>query len=311
MNKLLFLSFIFQQFLSISAFSQPRFLTLDSTQIWINTLNIEGRKAGEPLVVFESGHGTPMGNWDRVIADSANLGPMFTYDRPGVGKSEPIEEIPTLKNVADRLLRILDTLDLAPPYVLVGHSLGGVLVRGFAVYYPEKLAGLVIIDPGDFTETQANKREYYEVLGWDDQRIDQEFARLDQLAKQRDKTLPPALVRERQLLRDLRATDFLEITAHPLPNIPVHILTGGRFDVPPERRAKDYDQEVLFHSKMRHRVARWTEVIQSVDKGMMLYSAAAGHLVHWDAPELAITSIKIVLQEHAKQVAEKVKSPEK
>jgi pimeloyl-ACP methyl ester carboxylesterase len=63
----------------------------------------------------------------------------------------------TIKNVADRLIKILEQLDLEPPYLLVGHSLGGVYVRGFAVYYPEMLAGLVIVDPGDFTETQQNK----------------------------------------------------------------------------------------------------------------------------------------------------------
>ncbi|HAA18575.1 MAG TPA: alpha/beta hydrolase, partial [Cytophagales bacterium] len=63
--------------------------------------------------------------------------------------------------VADRLVRILEYLEVEPPYLLVGHSLGGVYVRGFAVYYPEKLAGLVIVDPGDFTETLENRREYY------------------------------------------------------------------------------------------------------------------------------------------------------
>lgn len=289
------LTFSILLFLSLHGFAQQRFITIDESEVWINTIGIENRETGQPVIVFESGHGTPMGNWDRVLADSASLGPMVTYDRPGVGQSEPIDEMPTIKNVADRLVKILEHLGLEPPYLLVGHSLGGVYVRGFAVYYPEMLAGLVIIDPADFTETQQNKREYYRALGWSEQRIDQEPVDLLKKNEQRDEGLPVALQKERQVLRDLRQNDFKEISESMLPNIPVHILTGGRFDMPKHMRSKEYDSEVLFRSKMKHRVARWTDVIQTVDKGMIMYSADAGHFVHWDDPELAISSIKIAL----------------
>ncbi|NET35427.1 MAG: alpha/beta hydrolase, partial [Cyanothece sp. SIO1E1] len=236
------------------------------------------------------------------IADSITLGPIITYDRPGVGQSEPVDEIPTIKNVADRLVRILEYLDLEPPYLLIGHSLGGVYVRGFAVYYPEMLAGLVIIDPGDFTETRQNKRDYYKVLGWNEQRIDQELANLLDEDKQRDESISPALQRERLVLRELRQTDFKEVSESPLPNIPVHILVGGRFDMPEHMRSKEYDSEALFRSKMKIRVARWTDVIQAVDHGMIMYSGDAGHFVHWDDPELAISSIKIALHDYAKMI---------
>lgn len=293
------LTLLFFLALIIQAYSQERFIDLDGSKIWINTIGIEDRKEGEPVIVFESGHGTPMGNWDRVLADSSSLGPMVTYDRPGVGESEAISEMPTIKNVADRLIKILNYLELEPPYLLVGHSLGGVYVRGFAVYYPELLAGLVIIDPGDFTETQQNKREYYEVLGWDDQRIDQELEDLADKDKRREEELPAALQRERQVLRDLRENDFKEIRDRKIPNIPVHILAGGRFDMPEEMRSKEYDNEALFRSKTKIRVARWTDVIQTVERGMMMYSADAGHFVHWDDPELAIASIKIALKDYA------------
>ncbi|MEL7122318.1 MAG: alpha/beta hydrolase [Bacteroidota bacterium] len=285
-------------FLSLQSLAQKRFITINESKIWINTIGIEERKEGQPVIVFESGFGTPMDNWERVLADSTNLGPIITYDRPGIGKSEPVEEIPNIKKVADRLIKILDHLELEPPYVLVGHSLGGVLVRGFAVHYPEKLAGLVIVDPGDFTETQINKREYYQVLNWDDKRIDQEIADIDQKFKKRREGMPPALQRESKILQHLRKTDFKEIMESPLPNIPVHILVGGRFDMPQSMRSDEYDSEALFRSKMRIRVSRWTDVIQSVDRGMLLYSGDAGHFVHWDDPELAISSIKLVLKDY-------------
>jgi pimeloyl-ACP methyl ester carboxylesterase len=279
--------------------SQKRFISIDGTKVWINTIGTEEREENQPVVVFESGHGTPMDNWDSILEGTAKLAPILTYDRPGVGASEPDDEMPTVKNVADKLVKILDNLELPPPYLLVGHSLGGAYVRGFAVYYPEKLAGLVIIDPADFTETQENKRDYYDILGWDNSRINQELSEISQKWEQRDKNLPLSLREERQVLKDLRSSDFREITETPLPNIPVHMLTGGRFDMPQHLRSVDFDNEVLFRSKMEHRVARWTKVIQSVERGMLFYSGDAGHFVHIDDPELVVASIKIALNDYA------------
>lgn len=285
-----------------TAIAQPRLISLDGVKISVNVIGIENRKAGEPVLVFENGAGTPMGNWDKIIADSLTLGPMITYDRPGIGASEAIDEMPTLKKVADRLLRLLDHLDIEPPFVLVGHSLGGVYVRGFAVYYPEMLAGLVIVDPGDFTETYENKRPYYEDLGWEKDSIDHWISmEFDTRAARRIKA-PRSIRREGEMLDRLRVHDFEEIRSTPLPNIPVHIVVGGRFDMPEDRR-KSYS-EALFRSKIKHRVARWTDVIQSVERGMLLYSGDAGHFVQWDDPELVLASIKLVLKDYYEMLAD-------
>ena len=79
----------------MSGSAQQRFISIEDTQIWINTLGIEDRATGQPVIVFESGHGTPMGNWDKVIARSEALGPIVTYARPGVGQSESVDQMPT------------------------------------------------------------------------------------------------------------------------------------------------------------------------------------------------------------------------
>jgi len=286
-------------------YAQQRFVTLDSSKIWINTKGLENLKAGQPVVIFESGLGTPMDNWDRVIDSVASFAPLLTYDRPGIGKSEPIVEMPTIKNVADRLVLLLNHLAIKPPYVLVGHSLGGLYVRGFAIHYPELLAGLVIIDPADFTENHTNRRDYYDVLNWEEAKVDsliQSF--IDQLEKGRQKA-PASIQREGEVLADIRAKEFKEIMESKLPNIPVHMITGGRFDMPKKYRSQEYDDEMLFRSKMKHRLWRWTEVVQSVDKGMLLYSGDAGHFVHWDDPDLVISSIDIVLKDYAMMNMEK------
>ncbi|MDW3193726.1 MAG: alpha/beta hydrolase [Cytophagales bacterium] len=285
-----------------SSLAQPQFVQVDGVKIRVNTIGIEERKTGEPLLIFESGAGTPMGNWDKIIADSLNLGAILAYDRPGIGESEAVDEIPTPVNVANRLVRLLHYLKLEPPYILVGHSLGGIYVRGFAVYYPHKLAGLVIVDPGDFTETQLNKRDYYEVLDWNDDQIDQHIQMEIENRATRRVNAPPAIQREGQALEAMRLKNFDAIQSTPLPNIPVHIIVGGKFGKPVEKQSKEYDEERYFRSKLKHRVSRWTDVIQSVERGMLLYSGDAGHFVQWEDPELVITSIKLVLKDYADMV---------
>ena len=292
---------IFGLFFSTNIFSQKRFITVDGTKIWINTIGTENRREGQPVIVFESGYGTPMGHWDRVLDGVSQLAPLVTYDRPGIGESEPDNEMPTIKNVADKLIKILNQLHLEPPYVLVGHSLGGAYVRGFAAYYPEMLAGLVIIDPADFTETQQNKRLVYRDLGFSETEIDSLFARWERanIENRKTSTAPLSVQEEGEVLEEMRKTDFKEINDSELPNIPVHILTGGRYDTPPRFRSTEFNDSLEFRLKMKYRVERWTDVIQSVDKGMLFYSGDAGHFVHWDDPELLICSIRIVLQDYA------------
>jgi pimeloyl-ACP methyl ester carboxylesterase len=284
----------------VTSYSQKRFITIDGTKICVNTLGIENRKSGQPVVVFESGLGTPMDNWDRVLNGVLALAPLVTYDRPGIGESEPDNKTPTIKNVSDKLIKILNTLSIAPPYILVGHSLGGAYVRGFAAYYPELLAGLIIIDPADFTETKLNKRKPYLDIGLTDNQIDTLFKKWEnEKAENKNKPLdkPKSIREEEDVLSQLRESDFNEIINSKLPNIPVNIITGGRYDTPSAFRIKDLNDSLLFRAKLKNRMERWTNVIQTVDKGMLFYSGDAGHFVQWDDPELIIFSIKNVLQD--------------
>jgi pimeloyl-ACP methyl ester carboxylesterase len=263
-------------------------------------MGLDQRQKDQPVIVFQSGMGTPMGNWDPILESVSKISPLITYDRPGIGESEPNEVMPTIKNVSDFMIKILQYLKIDPPYLLVGHSLGGVYVRGFANYYPELLAGLVIIDPGDFTETQENKRHYFTDIGFNESTIDSLFKKFDKesVENKNKSTAPRSIQNEGTVLEDLRKTDFKEINNVLLPNIPVHIIAGGRYDTPVRLRRTEYNDSLLFRSKMKHRSSRWIDVIQSVEKGMFFYSSEAGHFVHRDDPELVISSIKIALDDY-------------
>lgn len=68
-----------------------------------------GKKVNQ-LSFFQSGHGTPMGNWDKVLEEVSELAPLDYLCRPGFGESEPDGEMPTIKNVSDNLVQILNLI---------------------------------------------------------------------------------------------------------------------------------------------------------------------------------------------------------
>ncbi|MGA0556914.1 alpha/beta fold hydrolase [Larkinella sp. VNQ87] len=292
MNKLLLLV-VFAGFFS-KAYPQVRKITIDGTQIAVQTAGLETRKEGEPVVVFESGFGTPMGHWDTILEAVSKLAPVVAYDRAGIGDSQPDQEMPTIKNVADKLRKVVQALQVKPPYVLVGHSLGGAYVRGFAVYYPQELAGLVIIDPADFTETYEHIGQYMLEVGMSRAHVDSALAQRRSEPFRPDPKMPTSLQEELQVLFDLRRSEFAEFKDKPLPNIPVSFITSGRYDLFPNAKPID---EALFHAKTKFRVARWMKFIDPLPKGRFFYSANAGHFVHRDDPGLVISSIELVLKD--------------
>jgi pimeloyl-ACP methyl ester carboxylesterase len=117
-------------------------------------IDIGGRKlharvtgTGAPVVVFESGISASSVNWIPIQPQVSTFAATCCYDRAGLGWSDsPTGTFDADRMVAD-LAALLDRLNLPAPYVLVGHSYGGLLVRLFAERYPGKVAALVLIDP--------------------------------------------------------------------------------------------------------------------------------------------------------------------
>jgi hypothetical protein len=102
---------------------------------------------------------------------------------------------------------------------------------------------------------------------------------------------------EGQVLTELRRTDFAEVSALPLPNVPIYFFVGGKFEVPVDRRSKDFDQESFFHIKNSSNMERWKKLIYSSNKGgALIYLTNAGHYIHRDDPKSVIGNIKILTE---------------
>ena len=100
-----------------------------------------------PPVIFESGISATCLNWTRVRSEAALFVRACAYDRAWLGWSDPASSARTTWNLIEELHALLNTAQLPAPYILVGHSFGGMLVRAYAAKYPDLVAGLVLVDP--------------------------------------------------------------------------------------------------------------------------------------------------------------------
>lgn len=107
-------------------------------------VHIEGK--GTPTVVFESGAGGIGLHWELVRPAIAKMTRVVTYDRAGLGWSDPSPKPRRADVMAEELHALLKNANIEDPLILVGHSLGGVVARQFAAKYPNEVAGLVMVD---------------------------------------------------------------------------------------------------------------------------------------------------------------------
>ena len=107
---------------------------------------MESGRGVSPSVIFESGIGATSQNWAKIQESVSEFAHTVSYDRLGLGWSTPAvsERIPS--KVVEELRAMLQAAGITPPYLLVGHSFGGLVVRYFAAEYPDEVVGAVLVD---------------------------------------------------------------------------------------------------------------------------------------------------------------------
>lgn len=110
------------------------------------TMHIHCLGSGSPTVVMEAGNNDFSVQWYLLEPQIAEFTRVCVYDRAGLGWSDPSPRPRTIQVMIDELHTLLKNANVPGPYVLVGHSFGGIILRAFARAYPAQAIGIVLVD---------------------------------------------------------------------------------------------------------------------------------------------------------------------
>lgn len=129
-------------------------------------------QAGSPTVILEALSGGMSPYWIWVQSEVEKTTRVCSYDRPGRAWSDPAPAPPTLDGTVQNLHTLLQSAGEPGPYLLVGHSIGGLFVRAYADRYPQEVSGMVLLDASHpqqferYPEMLKANREYGQMLAW-------------------------------------------------------------------------------------------------------------------------------------------------
>jgi pimeloyl-ACP methyl ester carboxylesterase len=218
---------------------------------------------GAATVVFESGLGEDWTHWDEVASEVARHTRIFAYSRPGTGASGPVTTSRDPKTIVEELRALLASQGYAPPYLVVGHSMGGAYMELFAKSHPEEVIGAVLVDP--------RHRDFLATC---------EAAQLDNcgISESMLETQSAATIAEYHAFT--AASDEMR-AAGPFGSYPVRVLTATNH---PWSAA----QESLWESMLASLAA------EAVD-GQQIIVQGAGHHIQLDRPDVVVNTILAIL----------------
>jgi len=229
--------------------------------------------SGSPTVVLVSGLGITQDNWDSVVPALACRTTVVTYDRPGVARSE-LGGLPAdgLRSAEDLHL-LLEKLGVPKPYILVGHSYGGMVARLYASRFPRDIAGLVLEE----TQHEDNLIKMRKVLEGKD------LEAFDQVLGNRLRT-PEKPVTE---------ADYTNLTrdelrkSRPLPHVPLVVMAvAGR-----AKAMQDLFSEPAIAKLDALDIALNMLLADLIPGGRLIMVEGTGHLIHVDKPTLLIAPV--------------------
>jgi pimeloyl-ACP methyl ester carboxylesterase len=231
-----------------------------------------------PALVFEAGLGDDISDWDSVLVRAAAIAPVVAYARAGLGGSDPVAGPHSASQAVRDLHDLLAQLHIAPPYVLVGSSYGGLLVRLYTSMYPGEVAGLVLVD--GVHEEQVRR------WGILDSAYPAEFKRFfDSVLAV---TAPGAGAEETRETMRIQAAGTVE-GLRPLPDIPIAVLTSMKVAA----NAAYVNGTVRGHEAWRAMHDEWARRSRNA---IHVVTATAGHHIQDDEPKLVLDAIRFVVE---------------
>jgi pimeloyl-ACP methyl ester carboxylesterase len=227
---------------------------------------------GNPVVVFVSGLGPTMDDFFEIQNKISKTTQTFCYDRAGVGKSEPFNNDRSLENISSELKELLEKVEISKPFILVGHSRGGLIARFFANKYPDKICGLILIDPA-LPEHRSMKRS---------QRTDKEKVEFDAFYNSfcTDSIKYSATIRS-----EFNAADSASISGKNFPsNIPITILASNKIT-----------KDKYSKADTKIKVDLLNAYLKTAPQIKLILTNKSGHFIHEDEPKLVVKEILLMI----------------
>ncbi|GAB2483171.1 alpha/beta fold hydrolase [Algoriphagus taiwanensis] len=265
-------------------------VAIDGKDIFYHLAGIENRKFGQPLVILESNHASSFDTWYKVIDNLENV-PILAYDRAGIGQSDPFDESPTPENRTRQLRNLLEKLNLEPPYILVGHGWGSMLIKDFAMTYPESVEGMIYLDPVDESSSFEKMITIFNQAGWDGEKIAKEFF---EVRKERFQQAPAGIKAEAQVMYEFALGEKSNPKLYDFPEIPSAILLGGKhvgYMENPFEPTLTVDYQQVVNLLQRDRISNFTDLILNRQDSEMILLSNYMHYFHLQEPEKISASI--------------------
>lgn len=278
-----------------------QFVEIDGYKYHVKVAGQEHIEKGIPVVVLESGFGSPLMTWDTIFNDIAKIAPILVYERPGVGQSEWNQMEYSPINIVQILRKILTKLELPPPYILAGHSWGGVLIRTYAGHFPDEVKALAYIESTDFTVTDSYSYKIALELGVDSLAIKKY---IDEVFEFMLKSIPDNLLGckvELKFIINTFTSNFEDVDLGSIPKIPIVVFVGTKYseqdsipgiENPIEKAGKSKES---FKLSQKHRIESYSKWLYESPEGYLIVSSKADHYFHLSEPKLVIEMIKRLL----------------
>jgi pimeloyl-ACP methyl ester carboxylesterase len=287
-------------------------------------LNLYCSGEGSPAVIFDTGNGGPRYAWSGIQPDIAKLTRACWFDRAGEGWSDTGPFPRTSMTMSSDLHELLHRAGVPAPYVLVGHSLGGMNARVYNGMYPTDVAGAVLVDAahGDeatrapaFMLGHSAARKWWHPI-W----IAGQTARITGVLRlMLPATRLPADTTKRtrgMIVRALRnqpasvATTEFNATepesyaeaerATDFGDRPLIVLTRGKINLPPHPSSEDREAaayELVWQHEIQPKLARLST------RGQQIIVAGSGHGIPEEAPQVVVEAVRKVVADVRAQSA--------
>jgi pimeloyl-ACP methyl ester carboxylesterase len=271
-------------------------------------LHINCTGQGTPVVILDSGLGDSYVSWMKVQPQIAKFTRVCSYDRAGLGYSDSSPRPRTSQVMAEELHTLLHNAGIQPPYILVGHSMGGYNVRLFASLYRNEVGGMVLVDAShpeqekrfpqalnDLNKTWVREQEFLtysmpfgipRLLG---------FCDADPVIRAADCNFHSA--REGLVvLKTFSESAAQAANAGSLGDLPLAVLSHDPDlpmpDIPADLENPINDEWKQMQDELSHLSTRGTHVV----------AKKSGHYIQIDRPELVIDAIHNVMDQ-ARQIS--------